>query len=84
MNQIIMRVRGWSAGNVGEVRALLDGGSCHIDWGDGNNFVYKADGQELHVKHEYPEKDVETEINFVIRIYSIQIILSGYMPSAGI
>lgn len=83
MNQIIMRVRGWSAGNVGEVRALLDGGSCHIDWGDGNNFVYKADGQELHVKHEYPEKDVETEINFVIRIYSDSDNIIGIYAECG-
>lgn len=35
MNQITMKVKAidWSYGNIGAVWVLLDGGSCHIDWG---------------------------------------------------
>ena len=37
MVQIIMTVETSSCEtNVGEVRAILDGGNCRIDWGDGN------------------------------------------------
>ena len=36
MNQIILKVKAidWTCGNIGYVWLLLDGGSCHIDWGD--------------------------------------------------
>ena len=38
MGQIIITVKAlnWSYGNIGEVRLLLNGGSCRIDWGDGH------------------------------------------------
>ena len=38
MVQIIMTVETSSCEtNVGEVRAILDGGNCRIDWGDGTD-----------------------------------------------
>ena len=83
MVQIIMTVETSSCEtNVGEVRAILDGGSCRIDWGDGTDLPYKLEeGQELHAQHTYPEKSEEA--TFVIRIYSDEENIIGIYAECG-
>lgn len=84
MEQIIMTVETSSCEtNVGEVRAILDGGSCRIDWGDGTDLPYKPDGQELHAQHTYPETSEEAEEIFVIRIYSDEENIIGIYAECG-
>ncbi len=69
--------------NIGEVRAILDGGSCRIDWGDGTDLPYKPEGQELHAQHTYPEKSEKKEATFVIRIYSDEENIIGIYAWCG-
>ncbi len=69
--------------NVGEVRAILDGGSCRIDWGDGTDLPYKPEGQDLHAQHTYPEKSEKEEATFVIRIYSDEENIIGIYAECG-
>ena len=67
--------------NVGEVRVILDGGSCRIDWGDGTDLPYEPNGQELLAQHTYPEKSEEA--TFVIRIYSDDENIIGIYAGCG-
>ena len=67
--------------NVGEVRAILNGGSCRIDWGDGTDLPYKPEEQELHAQHTYSEKSEEA--TFVIRIYSDKENIIGIYAGCG-
>ena len=84
MEQIIMIVETSSCGtNVGEIMAVLDGGSCRIDWGDGTDLPYEPEGQELHAQHTYPEKSEEEEATFVIRIYSEEENIIGIYAGCG-
>ena len=84
MVQIIMTVETSSCKtNVGEVRAILDGGSCRIDWGDGTDLPYKPEGQDLHAQHTYPEKSEKEEATFVIRIYSDEENIIGIYAECG-
>ena len=69
--------------NVGEVRVILDGGSCRIDWGDGTDLPYEPEGQELHVQHTYPEKSEDEEATFVIWIYSDEENIIGIYAECG-
>ena len=82
MGQIIMTVETSSCEtNVGEVRAILNGGSCRIDWGDGTDLPYKPEEQELHAQHTYSEKSEEA--TFVIRIYSDKENIIGIYAGCG-
>lgn len=84
MGQIIMTVETSSCEtNVGEVRAILDGGSCRIDWGDGTDLPYKPEGQDLHAQHTYPEKSEKEEATFVIKIYSDEENIIGIYAGCG-
>ena len=84
MGQIIMTVETSSCEtNVGEVRVILDGGSCRIDWGDGTDLPYEPEGQELHVQHTYPEKSEDEEATFVIWIYSDEENIIGIYAECG-
>ena len=69
--------------NVGEVRAILDGGSCRIDWGNGTDLPYEQEGLELHAQHTYPEKSEEEEATFVIKIYSDEENIIGIYAGCG-
>ena len=69
--------------NVGEVRVILDGGSCRIDWGDGTDLPYKPEGQELHAQHTYPEKSEKEVATFVIWIYSDEENIIGIYAECG-
>lgn len=56
MGQIIMTVEAinWTDGNVGHVKLCLNGGSCHIDWGDGCTCYMQTDKCEwLYDIHFY-------------------------------
>ena len=67
--------------NIGEIRAILNGGSCRIDWGNGTDLPYEPEGQELHALHTYPEKSEEAI--FVIRIYSSEENIIGIYAGCG-
>ncbi len=59
--QIKMTVGTWGndkfTGYAGNVNVLLDGGSCHIDWGDGHASELHANGTELlYGLHVYSQK----------------------------
>lgn len=84
MNAIIMTVEASpDVVNIGEVRAILNGGSCRIDWGDGTDLPYELEGQELHAQHTYPEKSEEEETTFVIKIYSDEENIIGIYAGCG-
>ena len=65
--QIKMTIRIWGdnkfTGYAGNVNVLLDGGSCHIDWGDGHTSELYANGREwLHGLHVYSAKCTSRQI----------------------
>ena len=65
--QIKMTIRIWGddkfTGYAGNVNVLLDGGSCHIDWGDGHTSELYANGREwLHGLHIYSKKCARRQI----------------------
>ena len=65
MNQIIMRVEAedGAEGNVGEVRAILNGESCRIDWGDGHKPMLCAETTEwLYGMHIYSRKCTSRQV----------------------
>lgn len=83
MGVVIMTVEVSDVVNIGEVRAILNGGSCRIDWGDGTDLSYESEGQELHAQHTYPEKSEEKDATFVIRIYSDEENIIGIYAECG-
>ena len=65
--QIKMTVKTWGDDKfteyAGNVNVLLDGGSCHIDWGDGHTSELYANGREwLHGLHIYSKKCARRQI----------------------
>lgn len=65
--QIKMTVGTWGndkfTGYAGNVYVLLDGGSCHIDWGDGHASELHANGTELlYGLHVYSPKCTSRQI----------------------
>ena len=65
--QIKMTVGTWGndkfTGYAGNVNVLLDGGSCHIDWGDGHASELYANGTELlYGLHVYSPKCTSRQI----------------------
>lgn len=84
MGQIIMTVEfSPDVVNVGEVKAILNGGVCHIDWGDGADLQYEPNGSNLHVKHSYTEIYAETGKIVDIRIYSDEENIIGIYAECG-
>lgn len=69
--------------NIGSVRAILSGDRCRIDWGDGTDLLYEADGHELHAQHTYFKKNPKTEETYVIRIYSDEENITGIYAECG-
>lgn len=77
MGQIIMTLKAldWSYGNVGEVRLLLDGGSCRVDWGDGHTSrvsfpPYSKNPEWCGAVHAYPASCMAAEERFNIYVSS--------------
>lgn len=86
MGQIIMTVQEpWPSEEnfIGDIRVILSGGTCRIDWGDGTDLLYEADGQELHVQHTYLKKNPETEETYIIKIYSDEENITGIYAGCG-
>ena len=87
MGQIIMTVQEpWPSEEnfIGDIRVILSGGTCRIDWGDGTDLLYEADGQELHVQHTYLKKNPEAEETYVIKIYSGEENITGIYAKCGV
>lgn len=77
MGQIIITVKAlnWSYGNIGEVRLLLNGGSCRIDWGDGHVSSisvppYSKKPEWYGASHAYPASCMAAEERFNIYVSS--------------
>ena len=86
MGQIIMTAQEpWPSEEnfIGDIRVILSGGTCRIDWGDGTDILYEADGQELHVQHTYLKKNPEAEETYVIKIYSDEENITGIYAECG-
>lgn len=86
MGQIIMTAQEpWPSEEnfIGDIRVILSGGTCRIDWGDGADLLYEADGKELHVQHTYLKKNPETEETYVIKIYSDEENITGIYAECG-
>lgn len=90
MNQITMKVKAidWSYGNIGAVWVLLDGGSCHIDWGDNQTSALAAPPYSLQpewcgISHSYPVKSKEIQSEYYIVISSDENNIIGINAASG-
>ena len=78
----------WSYGNIGAVWVLLDGGSCHIDWGDNQTSAlaappYSRQPEWCGISHSYPVKSKEIQSEYYIVISSDENNIIGINAASG-